>query len=571
MQLSMLIALSVRDFVLIDALDLSVHRGFTSVTGETGAGKSILLEALRFVTGGKSDKRFIRVGADKTAVSASFQLPEGHMVLQEMDDRGLSAEDGLVTLRRVLNANGPSRMFANDQIISADFAKLLGEQLLEIHGQHDSSALLNAALHKDVLDAYAQAEPLLNRTRTTFEDWDAARSALDKLLAEARTRESEIAQAEAIVEELDALSPQEGEAARLGIERALLMNSQKLAECLSDADEAVRSCNAADVFGSVARSLERACRLPELVEAGEDNPQLQALKSAQESVERVLIELGESSFAVETARASFEHDPDALESCESRLFALRAAGRKYGVSPDELAVLLQESQDRLEALGAFETRTEDARKAVTETEMAYLEASGKLSALRKSSGEQLATVVMKELAPLKLERAVFRVRVDEKPMDKAGPDGRDAIVFEVQTNPGAPFGPLHKIASGGELARFTLALRVCLADIQSTGLLIFDEADQGVGGAVAAAVGERLSRLAEDRQVLAITHSPQVAAAGHTHWHISKNVSDEDTTSSKVTVLSGNTRLEEIARMLSGSEITNEARAAAERLMTEPV
>lgn len=567
----MLIALSVRDFVLIDALDLSVHRGFTSITGETGAGKSILLEALRFVTGGKSDKRFIRVGADKTVVSASFQLPEDHPVLVEMDERGLSVEDGVVTLRRILSVTGPSRMFANDQIISADFAKLMGESLLEIHGQHDSSALMNAALHREVLDAFAQAGPLLARTRETYGVWNEARTALNDLLAEASTREAEIAQAEQTVEELDTLAPQEGEAARLGMERALLLNSQKLSECLSEADDAVRGTDAANVFGSVARSLDRACRLPELAEADEASPQMAALKGAQDAVERVLIELNEAAFAVESARSAFEHDPEALEHCESRLFALRAAGRKFGVSPDELSNLLIETRARLQSLNAFETRTEDARKAVTEAEMAYIEASGKLSALRKSSAEQLSSLVMKELAPLKLERAKFRVRVDDKPIEQGGSDGRDAIEFEVQTNPGAPYGALNKIASGGELARFTLALRVCLADIQSTGLLIFDEADQGVGGAVAAAVGERLSRLAEDRQVMAITHSPQVAAAGHTHWHISKKVSDADETSSKVTVLRGETRLEEIARMLSGSEITNEARAAAERLMAEPV
>lgn len=567
----MLVALSIRDFVLIDALDVSVHRGFTSVTGETGAGKSILLDALRFVLGDKPDKRYIRSGAEKTSVSASFQLTEGHPVLGELEDRGLSAEDGLLTFRRVMSATGPTRMFANDQIISGDLAKLLGEKLVEIHGQHDNSALLNAALHQSVVDEFAGAEPLLARTRGLYADWAKARAELAKLEAEARNREAEINHLTNVLEELETLAPQEGEAAKLALDRALLMNSQKLVEALTEADDAVRASNAAHVFGGVARSLERAMRLPELVAAPEDSAQIRALKSAQDAVERALIELGEAGFAVEAARMAFDHDPGALEEAETRLFALRAAGRKYSLDPDALPEFWQETKDKLEMLGAYETRMEDARRAVTETEMAYLEVTAKLSALRKTSGEKLSTAVMAELKPLKLDRAVFRVSVEDKPIEQAGPDGRDNVLFEVQTNPGAPFGPLNKIASGGELARFTLALRVCLADIQSTGLLIFDEADQGVGGAVAAAVGERLSRLAEARQVLAITHSPQVAASGHTHWHISKRVENANATISELNQLEGERRQEEIARMLSGAEITKEARAAAERLMLEPV
>ena len=492
----MLIALSVRDFVLIGALDVSVHCGFTSVTGETGAGKSILLNALRFVLGGKSDKQYLRAGADKTMVSASFQLSKDHVVLKELDERGLDAADGLVTFRRVLSATGPSRMFVNDQIVSADFVQQLGEHLVEIHGQHDSSALLNAALHGQVLDDFAVAGPLLAKTRDAFAVWAEKRGHLESLEAQAKSRDAEISHLTSIRDELETLAPQDGEAARLAMDRALLMNSQKLVEALTEADDAVRASDAANVFGGVARSLERALRLPELAEASEDNPQLHSLKTAQEAVERALIELGEAGFAVESARMAFEHDPEALEVTENRLFALRAAGRKFSVDADELAGLLKETQDKLAFLGDSETQLGEAKRAVTEAEMTYLEASGKLSALRKASGEKLARAVMDELPPLKLERAKFRVKIDDKPMDQAGPDGRDNIMFEVQTNPGAPFGALNKIASGGELARFTLALRVCLADIQSKGLLVFDEADQGVGGAVAAAVGERLCRLA---------------------------------------------------------------------------
>jgi DNA repair protein RecN (Recombination protein N) len=398
-----------------------------------------------------------------------------------------------------------------------------------------------------------------------------AREACEALKAKASSRESQLVQLEQILEDLDKLAPGEGEASRLAMERAILINSQKLIECLSEADEAVRGSDAAHAFSLAARHLDRACRLPELAEAEEDNPHLSALKTAQEAIERALIEIDEASIAVETARSAFYHDPDALEQVEQRLFSLRAAGRKFSVDPDSLCELQADARIRLGQLIEFDDAVIAAEADVKAREDAYLDVAGKLSALRKSSGEKLAKSVLTELKPLKLEHAKFRVRVEQMDVSRAGPNGVDDILFEVQTNPGSPFGALNQIASGGELARFTLALRVCLASIQSASLLIFDEADQGVGGAVAAAVGERLGRLAEERQVMAITHSPQVAASGHHHWHISKKVSKDRVTSSKMTVLERQARLEEVARMLSGSEITNEARAAAERLMAERV
>ncbi|MAP96511.1 MAG: DNA repair protein RecN [Ponticaulis sp.] len=568
----MLIALSVRDFVLIDALDVDVHKGFTSITGETGAGKSILLEALRFVLGGKGEKRFIRTGADRAIVSASFWLPEGSEVRQELSERGLLDDgDDVLTLRRVLNADGPTRMFANDQVISADLAKMVGTELVEIHGQHDGSALLNTRLHGDLLDQYAGAGSILKRVGTAYDEMSAARARLAKLQAKVDSRDQEISQLRLLTEELEKLAPSEGEASRLALERIMLLNSQKLIECLSDADSVLSQSNALDSFGAASRHLERSFRLPELAEAPEDSPQIVTLKSAQEAVERALIEINEAQIAVETARTAFDHDPDALESVEQRLFSLRAAGRKYSIDPDALSDFLKESQERLAELEGFDLVLETAQSDLKSAEKQYLDVADKLSALRQSSGEQLGISVGKELAPLKLEHAKFRVQVSQLELDKAGPNGRDDVLFEVQTNPGATFGALNQIASGGELARFTLALRVCLASLHSASLLIFDEADQGVGGAVAAAVGERLGRLAETRQVMAITHSPQVASSGHHHWHIVKHVENADTTVSRMKELAGEVRREEIARMLSGSEITKEARAAADRLMTETV
>ncbi|MAI89038.1 DNA repair protein RecN [Ponticaulis sp.] len=568
----MLIAFSVRDFVLIDSLDIDVCRGFTSVTGETGAGKSIMLDALRFVLGGKADKRFIRQGAERTSVSVSFQLQTDHPAITELEERGL-VEDGdtLVTFRRLLSHSGPSRIYANDQIISADFASQLGHDLVEIHGQHDGSALLNPKLHGDVLDQFAKAETLLKRVSKAYSDWADKREACDALKARQQSQDAELAQYEYMLEELDKLSPGEEEASRLTLERAMLLNSQKLIEFVTEAEDAVNRSDAASTFGVAARHIDRAMRLPEFQDAPEDNPQLAALTQAQDAIERALIELNEASIAVESARASFHHDPETLEQVEQRLFSLRAAGRKYNVDPDELAALHTEARQKLNELQDFDGVIAEAERRQKEAETAYREQADKLSALRKSSGEQLSALVQAELPPLKLEHAKFRVKLETLDMAQAGPHGQDKILFEVQTNPGAPFGALNQIASGGELARFTLALRVCLANIQSAALLVFDEADQGVGGAVAAAVGERLGRLADDRQVLAITHSPQVAASGHQHWHITKRIDDGETTVSQMNILTGEARLEEVARMLSGSEITKEARAAAERLMAEAV
>lgn len=564
----MLIAFSIRDFVLVDALDLDVCRGFTSITGETGAGKSVLLDALRFVLGGKAEKRFIRMGAERACVSTSFYLDEDHPARSELVERGLlNTEDDILTLRRVLTIDGPTRMFANDQIISAELARSLSDSLVEIHGQHDGTALLNPRLHGDILDQFSQAAPFIARVGEAFERLSARRDELNELKGKAKSLDAEMQQLQHILEDLDKLAPGEGEASRLTLERAMLMNSQKLIECLTEADEAMAGSGAANSFGAAARHIERALRLPELAEAPEDSPQLAVLQSSQDAIERVLIELNEATIAVETARSTFEHDPEALEQVENRLFALKTAARKFNVEPDGLPELHQASRQRLSELESYDDVIAETASRLREAEVSYSEAADKLTALRTSSGEQLAKAVQEELGPLKLEHARFRVHLEQLDLEDAGPNGQDKIVFEVQTNPGAPFGALNQIASGGELARFTLALRVCLANLHSASLLVFDEADQGVGGAVAAAVGERLSRLADARQVMAITHSPQVAASGHQHWHVTKKLEDGVRAVSQLNHLEGVRRQEEIARMISGNEITNEARAAADRLM----
>ncbi len=364
-------------------------------------------------------------------------------------------------------------------------------------------------------------------------------------------------------------APNSGEETRLVSERALLQNSQKLIECLAAADEALKSSQAENALGSAARLLERARRYPGMEDLGESDPRLAALTVAGEAVERALIEFGEASFSVEQACHGVSSDPLALETAESRLFALRGAARKYSVTPDELADVLNTYRARETGL---ETAEADLKAAIEQEAAAksdYETVAAKLRALRLSAGKKLTGAVATELKPLKLDAARFQVAFEDLPETGWTAQGYDGVSFEVSTNPGAPFGQLKQIASGGELARFALALKVCLAATGNAPTLVFDEADQGVGGAVAAAIGERLSRLSEDRQVLAITHSPQVAACAHAHWKIAKSggKSGKETLSS-VTVLEGEGRLEEVARMLAGAEITGEARAAAKRLMS---
>lgn len=567
----MLQDLSIRDFVLIEVLDLSVPRAFVSVTGETGAGKSLILQALRFVLGGKADRTLVRTGAEQATVSASFELPDDHPARIDLNERGLLGQGDPLTIRRVQKANGPSRVFINDQMVTSDLVKEVGVSLVEIHGQHDTSGLLNVALHGEILDQFAKAEPLIKTVATCFDAWLIEKAKVEALHAAEADRERRLGDLALIIDDLEPLAPTDGETGRLGNERALLLNSQKLIESLNEAETAIVGSTGEDALASASRALERAFRLPELSDVDQSDVRKTACQSARESVERALIEFSEARNAVEQARTAFHHDPDALAALESRLFALRGVARKHDFNPDSLGTTLHACLAEREQLEKSAEHLHAAEDALRLAKAAYCEAADKLSALRITSGEELARRVHVELEPLKLERAIFRVAVQQRPEDEWSRSGKDRIVFEIQTNPGAPFGALNKIASGGELARLTLALRVCLAEQGHAGLLIFDEVDQGVGGAVAAAVGDRLLRLADDHQVLAITHSPQVASAATLHWHVSKKVSEEGTTLSRLTNLDSAQRREEVARMLAGAEVTNEARAAADRLMMETV
>lgn len=565
----MLASLSIRDIVLIDRLELAFQPGLSALTGETGAGKSILLGALGLACGERADRAMVRAGAEQGSAIAVFELPDGHCAYALLEEAGISFEPGEpVILRRVITADGRSRAHVNDQPASVGLLRALGDVLVEIYGQHDGRGLLDPKSHKHLLDEFAGNEARLAATARGWERVSAARRHLDTLRTDrARAAEEEVFLRHA-VEELDALSPRAGEEEILAAERRFLQQAET---ALSDLQTASEAFSGADAVSSrlnhALKGLERV-RASLGAEGVADSAQahaLAALERASGALERALIEFDEAESALSDAASAFEVEPGALERAEERLFALRALARKHQVEVDALPSLRVKFADRLDAVADGEGREREAEAALKAAEADYARAASALSEARKAEGEKLAAAVMAELAPLKLEKARFRVAVtsDES---RAGPSGWDAVAFEVSTNPGAPFGPLDRIASGGELSRFALALKVCLAGSDSGIVMVFDEVDQGVGGAVADAVGHRLARLAEGGQALVVTHSPQVAArAGH-HWKIAKAEEGEEMRT-RVVPLDGRERREEIARMLSGAEVTEAARAAADELM----
>lgn len=565
----MLASLSIRDIVLIDRLDLSFEAGLSALTGETGAGKSILLGALGLACGERADRAMVRTGAEQGSAIAVFELPEAHAAFTLLDEAGISFEPGEpVILRRVVTADGRSRAHVNDQPASVGLLRALGDVLVEIHGQHDGRGLLDPKSHRGLLDEYAGNGAALASVAKAWERLSAARKHLDDLRARKAKSAEEQAFLSHALEELDALSPRAGEEAALAAERRFLQQAETALTDLQDAASAFAGSDALSArLGAALRGLERV--RSGLGESGDaasaQGAALNALERATGAIERALIEFDEAESALSEAASAFEVEPGALERAEERLFALRALARKHQVEVDALGPLRDELAGRLEAVGDSEGREREAEAALKAAEADYARAAGALSKARSEAGGKLAQSVMAELGPLKLDKARFRVAVtaDEA---RAGPSGWDAVAFEVSTNPGAPFGPLERIASGGELSRFALALKVCLAGQQDGLVMVFDEVDQGVGGAVAAAVGTRLSQLAKSGQALVVTHSPQVAARADHHWKIAKDEAG-GAMRTHVTLLTGQTRREEIARMLSGAEITEAARAAADELM----
>lgn len=552
----MLTRLSIRDIVLIDRLDLDFERGLAVLTGETGAGKSILLDAFALALGARGDAGLVRQGQDQGQVTALFDLPRRHPAWEILKAQDIDAEDGLI-LRRVQLADGKTRAFVNDQPVSVQTLKSLGAVLVEIHGQHDDRALVDATTHRDLLDAFAGLEQDVAEVAALWEARRASAAAVETHRAEVERAKREADYLRHAVDELNKLAPEAGEETALAERRTAMMQAEKIAGDLTDAHEAVAG-NGSPVpaLSAAVRRLERrGTQAPQLVE-----PAVKALDVALNAIE-------EARAHLETSLRAANFDPQELERIEERLFALRAAGRKYNMPVDQLAALAQQYAADLALIDAGAEKLMQLEAAAREAEQVYRKAAEKLSTARKKAAVALDKAVNAEIKPLKLERAVFTTEIGSDP-EAAGAHGIDRVEFWVQTNPGTRPGPLMKVASGGELARFLLALKVVLADRGSAPTLIFDEIDTGVGGAVADAIGVRLARLATKVQAIAVTHAPQVAARADRHYVIAKDaLSGGKRVATRVNEVAAESRREEIARMLAGAEITDEARAAAERLI----
>jgi DNA repair protein RecN (Recombination protein N) len=565
----MLIGLAIRDIVLIESLDLSFGSGLTALTGETGAGKSIILDALGLAAGARADTSLVRRGATQAVATAIFAPAATAAVWAYLDEKGLGyARDEDLVLRRVIGADGRSRAFVNDQATSVGVLRDLGAQLIEVHGQHETVGLLDARTHMALLDRFGGCDDALRRCMAAWSAWRAARERAGELRADRDRLAAEAEELAGQLAELDRLAPLDGEARRLGDERALLGAAEKTLSDISAAREHVDGETLTGKLGQAFRALERARQ--RAVGAGVDaaGPVISLITLALDAVDRAMIESAEAAAAVDAVAAAFDFEPERLEHAEERLFALRAMARKLGVEADDLPATRITIARRLLAMENADQAVAAAEAQAEESRSAYVAAAATLSAVRLAAGDRLARSVESELGPLKLEKARFRVAVEPLEDDRVGPSGADRVEFEVSTLPGAPFQGLGVIASGGELARFALALKVSLATRgeASQPLMIFDEVDQGVGGAVADAVGVRLKRLSGGAQVLVVTHSPQVAARAHAHWRVRK-AGDGEGLRAAVDVLSSGAREEEIARMLSGAEITDAARAAARALM----
>jgi len=547
----MLRGLDISDMLIIDRLELGFQPGLNVLTGETGAGKSILLDSLGFVLGWRGRADLVRQGAAQGEVTAWFDLPEGHPAHAVLEEAGLPGGDELI-LRRINTSDGRKTAWVNDRRCSGEALRALSETLVELHGQHDDRGLLNPRGHRAILDDYAGNGPALAKVRKAWSDLGAARKAAAVAAEERAAIQAEEEFLRHAVAELDKLDPQEGEEATLDTKRRLMQGAEKIRADVVNAYEIMGQNGAERQLGDALRWLDGAAARAE-----------GALEAPMAALNRAMVELDEAMSGVADAIDAMSFNPLELEETEERLFAIRALARKHDVAPDDLAGFADTLRAKLDALDAGEAAQAGLEKAVKDAEAAYRSAADALSAARRKAAGKLDKAVSAELAPLKMERAVFETQIEP---DTQGPEGQDAVSFSVATNPGAPAGPLGKIASGGELSRFLLALKVCLTQGQSGLTLIFDEIDRGVGGATADAVGRRLSALAAEGQVLVVTHSPQVAALGAHHWRVEKAVSKGMTTST-VVPLSPPERVDEVARMLSGDQVTDAARAAAEALL----
>ena len=551
----MLQSLSIRDIVLIEALDLEFGSGLTVLTGETGAGKSILLDSLGLALGNRADSGLVRQGTEKAQVTASFEPPAaGSKLAATLAENDIEIEPGEpLIIKRSVKADGGSRAFINDQPCSATLLRTVGGQLIEIHGQHDDRGLINPKGHRALLDIFAGVEA--KAVGDAFAAWQTAKAALEQAKQDQETAENDREYLEHSVAELSKFAPQPGEEQELALDRATMMKGEKLTGDL----EAIRA--AFDGSNGGLASLRSAARRLDMI--ADDHP---LLKEALESLDRSIIDASEAEEKLNDAAAALSFDPQRLDDMETRLFDLRGLARKHRVEPDRLSNLLNDLQNKLAAISDGGRSLEELEACLVRAKQSYIAAAESLRAKRSKAAKALDKAVAGELAPLKLDAARFETLLELLPEEHWNKGGMDRIEFLISTNPGAPLAPLGKIASGGELSRFILALKVALAEEYGLKTIIFDEVDRGVGGAVASAIGDRLSRLSNGAQLLVVTHSPQVASKGDAHMLINKSLSGT-VSRTDVRALDNEGRRQEIARMLSGADVTDEARAQADRLL----
>ncbi len=555
----MLSAISIRDIVLIDRLDLTIEPGLTALTGETGAGKSIVLDALGLALGARGDGSLVREGAVQGSVVASFDLGPCHPIFTILDENGLDIDLTLI-VRRIQSKDGRTRAFINDQPVSAALLRKVTAAMVEIHGQHDDRALIEPATHMRLLDAFCSNTEQAADVARCWNKWVTLKSELEEFQAEIVQAKQDEEYLRHCLDELRVLAPETGEEDRLHGERQLMMHAEKYAGEIKEA--------AASLEANGSQKSRISAALRKLERAGSEVQPLMA--PIVEALDKVLVALDEAQGVVATSQREFEFDPQVLSDTEERLFALRGCARKHNVQVDGLQALMAQFEAQLNEVVSGQARLSKLSRQCDEAGEAYFTRARAISSARQTGAVKLGKKIEAELPPLKLEKATFLVAVDILPDDRAGPSGLDRVEFIIATNPGSSPGPLAKIASGGELSRFILALKVVLAGVEGAPTLVFDEIDAAVGGATADAIGVRLDHLSKQMQVITITHSPQVAARAGVHLKIFKSIEMTEQGERAVTridTLTQNERLEEVARMLSGAEVTQEARAAARQLI----
>lgn len=547
----MLKSLSIKNVVLIDSLQVDFSTGLVVLSGETGAGKSILLDSLGLLLGNRSEPSLIRNGTDKLSVTGVFEVSPENKIHELAKEYDLETE-GDIIIKRVITADGKNKIWFNDQIITLKLLKDLSRNLIEIHGQHDNQGLLNPATHCDILDAYGCLQPEIDATKKAWYAYKEAADSLKKKEADLLKAKEDEENLKHWVQELNKISPQKGEEETLRNRRSELMNAEKIIEKLNIAYACLN--NPASVLDQISKATNAIARVNDIVN--------NKYADIEQNLETALLNLNEASEAIEAGSADISLNQNELEDIETRLFTLKDLAKKHQTEVNMLPEKKEELSEMLKSLQNGEDDLAKQQEEVTVLRQNYIKTANSLSAKRKKAAQKLDKSITKELSPLKMEKAVFKTCITTKDEMQWSAQGFDGVCFEVSTNPGTPTGPLNRIASGGELSRFMLALKVNLAQSSSQETLIFDEIDTGIGGATAEAVGERLARLAENVQVFVVTHSPQVAAFSTEHFKVEKNTKDNITTT-KLTKLSLDGKTEEIARMLAGEKITNEARAAA--------